>query len=507
MKRQHKKASPFHILAILLIFLVSLNTRATPATVEDRPLVEFYFFYSEECEHCRMVEDFVLPPLMEEYNIRIHYREVRKPENMELLLRIEKALDAPEAEIPTIVIGRALLSGEEEIAEKLPLLVGEAARRGGVSLFVPKMPTSSTPQREGKPVHLAYFYQKGCLHCDRVLHELNYFREKYPWLRVDQFDIGDDESKLINEALCERSGVPERQRLTAPAVFVGTDHLVGKEITARKIEAIILKYRETGADPAWRKGLARERAAKSILERFKSFTVPAVMLAGLIDGVNPCAFATIVFLISTLSLLGRKGRDIIIIGTTYTIAVYLTYFLIGLGLMESIRRLSFLSGIIRYAFFAVAAGTAVLGVLSIYDYWLIRTGRGMETKLQLPDGLKIRVRRLIKERMKTSGIAAAAATLGFMVSLLELFCTGQVYLPTILFVSKLSELKYTAYAYLAFYNLSFIAPLVVVFYLAYRGATSERILGYFRRHVGLVKLCTAGVFFILSGVLFVVAPE
>ena len=37
-------------------------------------------------------------------------------------------------------------------------------------------------------------------------------------------------------------------------------------------------------------------------EAFSKFTLAAIVLNGLIDGINPCAFAVIVFLVSFLTL-------------------------------------------------------------------------------------------------------------------------------------------------------------------------------------------------------------
>jgi hypothetical protein len=95
----------------------------------------------------------------------------------------------------------------------------------------------------------------------------------------------------------------------------------------------------------------------------------------------------------------------------------------------------------------------------------------------------------------------AAVATGFVVSILELACTGQVYLPTILFVSKAHEFRATAIGYLAIYNTMFIIPLLAVFLLVYLGTGSERLSIMFQRHISWVKLATSLVFFVLAGAL------
>ena len=88
---------------------------------------------------------------------------------------------------------------------------------------------------------------------------------------------------------------------------------------------------------------------------------------------------------------------------------------------------------------------------------------------------------------------------GAMVSIIELACTGQVYLPTILFVLGVPELQARAGLYLVLYNLMFVLPLVVVFVLAYWGTTSQQLGLLIHRHIAKVKLATAGLFLLLAG--------
>jgi cytochrome c biogenesis protein CcdA len=70
-----------------------------------------------------------------------------------------------------------------------------------------------------------------------------------------------------------------------------------------------------------------------------------------------------------------------------------------------------------------------------------------------------------------------------------------MYLPTIAFVLKSSHLKLQAFAYLLLYNTMFILPLLAVFVFALAGATSEDFGRFIKRHMLLVKLLMAALFF------------
>jgi hypothetical protein len=242
-------------------------------------------------------------------------------------------------------------------------------------------------------------------------------------------------------------------------------------------------------------------AEKSIISRFKSLGPYAIITAGLVDGVNPCAFATIIFFMSYLALVGRKGRELLYVGITFTTAVFLTYFLVGLGVFQFIQSLSVFSLFSRILYMLIAALAFVLGLLSLYDFIKARRGEIKEIVLQLPKFLKQRIHRTIREKTRTERFVLAAFVAGGVVSLLELACTGQVYLPTLCFVVGEPGLRTNAISYLALYNVMFILPLAAVFGLTYFGTTSMALANVMQKNVALIKLLTGILFFGLCGFL------
>ena len=103
---------------------------------------------------------------------------------------------------------------------------------------------------------------------------------------------------------------------------------------------------------------------------------------------------------------------------------------------------------------------------------------------------------------KISRLVLSAIVTGFMVSLLEAVCTGQLYLPTITFILKTTSLKLKAFTYLLVYNIMFIIPLIAIFLLALFGVTSGQFAQFIRKHMVSIKLLMA-VVFISLGVLLV----
>ncbi len=242
-------------------------------------------------------------------------------------------------------------------------------------------------------------------------------------------------------------------------------------------------------------------AEKSIVDRFRSFGVLAIIGAGLLDGINPCAFATIIFFISYLAILKRKGREIVIVGIVFTSAVFITYFLIGIGIFEFLNYLAFLKTFTKFVYGIVGILTLILGVLSLVDYFKCKRGKAKEILLQLPTFLKNRIHSTIKEHAGLKRYVLAAFITGVIVSILELSCTGQVYLPTIVYATGISKLKFNAYMYLLLYNFMFIVPLLVIFILAYFGTTSIGLSDILGKNIALIKLLTSLLFFVFTAFL------
>jgi cytochrome c biogenesis protein CcdA len=208
-----------------------------------------------------------------------------------------------------------------------------------------------------------------------------------------------------------------------------------------------------------------------------------------VDGLNPCAFATLVFFVSYLALSGRKGREILAVGAAFTLGVFLAYLAVGLGFYEVLGMLGhLLTRLGRWVYGLTAVLCAGLAVVSLLDYLKARRGDIGDMSLNLPHSLRMRINAVIRRGRGAQAYMVGAFVTGLIVSFLELACTGQVYLPTIIFVTSVPELRVRAVLYLVLYNLLFILPLIVVFILAYYGTTSKDLTRFMQRNAATVKL-------------------
>jgi cytochrome c biogenesis protein CcdA len=237
-------------------------------------------------------------------------------------------------------------------------------------------------------------------------------------------------------------------------------------------------------------GTAETGYSRRLAERFKSFSFVSILLAGLIDGINPCAIATMIFLVSFLATQRRSRREILTIGLCFTLAVFCTYLLLGIGAFKAIIALDqyrWLSMGIRWTAVAFAG---IVGALSFID--ALRYSRSHSTgdiKVQLPRSLKLRIHKVIAGNLSGGQLAIGAVVTGFLVTLLEAVCTGQLYLPTIILMTKQQGWRSIGWLYLLFYNCLFVAPLLVVMVLAYYGMKWERLAQATQKNLVTIKVC------------------
>jgi len=491
---------------LLTVWSVLAAPCALPQEVADdeSPVARILCFVSETCPECQAVKEGVLRDLQDGYGpqLDVKFLEIDDSENAELLFRLEEQLGVTAPETPVLFLGDYVLSGQEQCEAELADRIAEVLAMGGSEFPVldsEQAPVVAPPQ----PIYMAYFYEQGCSECNLVERLLALVEEKYELLEIRSFDIGERENKLLNEALCARRNIPEESRMLTPSVILGNIVLVKEDITLGNIETAVDMQ-----DPALHERLwdipeeALRDAERNVMDRVNQFTIATVAAAGLLDGLNPCAFATLIFFISYLTFIGRRGRAVLTVGCAFAVSVFCTYLLIGLGFFEFVRVIERTVKIVAILFYGLTAAAAlVLGVLSFRDFLRCRRGQMTDMTLQLPKRLKFHIHRTISAKSRTRHFVVGAAVAGFLVSLLELACTGQIYLPIITFVAQTTGFRSRAMLLLVLYNLMFIVPLVVVFVITYFGVSSQGLTVFFQRRAAAVKFATAFLFFAMAAFL------
>ncbi len=197
--------------------------------------------------------------------------------------------------------------------------------------------------------------------------------------------------------------------------------------------------------------------------------LPLVVVGGLLDGINPCAFSLLLFFVSFIfamseTSLERSRQKVLITGLVYIIGVYLAYLMIGLGLITIMPIAPFPHFIGKIAALLVI----VLGAISLKDYFfhgkgpsLVISDSGVET---------------VKSWMNKLTIPSAFIA-GSLVGVFEFPCTGAIYIAiTGILAQQAGFLQ--GFIYLLVYNVAFTFPLIVLCFFASRKFYYNEIIEY-----------------------------
>ncbi len=217
-----------------------------------------------------------------------------------------------------------------------------------------------------------------------------------------------------------------------------------------------------------------------------SWFLPLVLVAALVDSINPCAFSILILTIAFLVSLGRLRPGILKIGLVYILGIFVIYLMIGLGILQTLHLFNTPHFMARIG----AAALVLWGVLELVNEFF----PSFPVRLRIPHAAHGAMARLM-ERVSVP----TAFILGAFVGLCEFPCTGGPYLMILGMLHDTSTYL-NGLGYLVLYNLVFILPLVVILLIASDRAVLEKVKTWRRDNTRAMRLW-GGVAMIILGVL------
>lgn len=218
-------------------------------------------------------------------------------------------------------------------------------------------------------------------------------------------------------------------------------------------------------------------------------TLPIVLAAAALDGINPCAFTVLLILvtavIATLSQGGGGAREVrsklLVRGGVFVAAVFLTYLSVGVGAMGALGAVgTFTRG---HWPARIAALVAILMGL-----WMVKDSMLPESRwhLRAPG----RTAELARSAARRGTVPALFAG-GVLIGLCTVPCSGAVYLGVLSLLSLQAD-RGAGYAYLVLYNTVFVLPLVAILAAATARPSLRLVTGWSRSHGARVRLVLGG---------------
>lgn len=180
--------------------------------------------------------------------------------------------------------------------------------------------------------------------------------------------------------------------------------------------------------------------------------LPLVVVASLVDSINPCAFSILILTIVFLFSIGKNRFNILKIGGFYILGIFLIYIMIGLGILQALH-------IFNTPHFMAKVGAVLMiafGGINVINEFFPK----FPIKLKIPAVAHGKIAELMEK-----GSIPTAFLLGGLVGLCEFPCTGGPYLMILgLLHDKATYIS--GLGYLLLYNLIFILPLIVILFIA-----------------------------------------
>jgi len=341
---------------------------------------------------------------------------------------------------------------------------------------------------------LVLFHEVGCSHCARTEAFLESIHPNYPDLEIVHYEIHDEATEPVLSGLLAAYDV---ELSAVPMLFIGDVAMMADTFYGYNEEP----YAPSGraAEMTLEQAIQRaiEQGAGSPLDRIQEgestslsegLTIPAVIIAAAIDSVNPCTFAVLVLLLGTLIVAQRKGKKGLVLkaGLAFTLAIYISYFLMGIGVFTAIQR----AGIQRQFIIVVSSLAILIGLWNMKDFFAY----GKWFSIEVPKRWRPAVKRLTSSVVSIPG----AFAVGVLDSFFLLPCSSGPYVAILALLSKNTSWT-SGMWYLLLYNFIFILPLLGITFAVHLGYTTTARAERWRSERLKILHLIAGILMFLMG--------
>ena len=216
--------------------------------------------------------------------------------------------------------------------------------------------------------------------------------------------------------------------------------------------------------------------------------LPLVVVAALIDSINPCAFSILILTIAFLFSIGKLRSGVLEIGSSYILGIFLVYTLIGLGILQALH-------IFDTPHFMAKVGASLLvalGLINLTNQFV----PAFPIKLRIPHAAHHRMAELMEKSSLPS-----AFVLGGLVGLCEFPCTGGPYLMVLGLLHDQAT-RTAGLGYLFLYNLIFILPLVIILLIAGEKTLVAKLQDWKQRKTRTMRLGGGAAMITLGMIIF-----
>jgi cytochrome c biogenesis protein CcdA len=220
-----------------------------------------------------------------------------------------------------------------------------------------------------------------------------------------------------------------------------------------------------------------------------TLSVPSVLAVGFLAGFNPCLLAILAFIASvTLATTGRR-RNVLLIVLMFSLGIFATYLIVGIGLLRIIEQSSSLQTTIRSILVVLIS---LLGIWHVYDAWHLR--KNTESSFYTP---KVFIR--LTESVTKKVSLPAAFFIGALFSLIKAPCVGAVYF---VILNMVRQGQGAGMVYLAAYNLGVVLPVLILGAAIAFGLNPEKVESFRKERRSALRLVTGVTLLVIAVLMY-----
>ena len=422
-------------------------------------------------------------------------------------------------DLPVLVIGNEWISGYDRMGEFLQeQLLGQVSNQGkqdsgALQEMLPgegkiaitdgsekqedtekKIEEIIDQIRENESRVFLLFITNSCEDCEQVERWICANKDSLDGV-ILTYNIIEDNCLELLKGMFREYEVEESEQVV-PAIFVGDMALTSQaRICSMDTEKVLSQSgNDCNRQLVKRMKNVQEQVKQEEGQEKNSVNLLTLAGAGLLAGLNPCSISMLLML---LSLILSEKASVWKNGLLYLLGKYGAYFAIGLGIYftasqipeKTLGQVGRVIDIILVVLFVIAGVLYLTDAVRVYhqDYGHIRT--------QLPVRLRKLNHRLIRSTSGKMGVFHPLLILGLgvAISLGEFFCTGQIYMATITYLLK-DHINGVWMAFLV-YVTAMSLPAFCMILLIQRTRNTEHVSDFMLRHMGVIKILNAVLFF------------
>lgn len=339
------------------------------------------------------------------------------------------------------------------------------------------MQSTNTAYAQDTPIY--FFYGQGCPHCSKVesyFNKINAY-DSYPLVAKEVYF--NRENAVLFTRLMDDAGIPADEQ-GVPTLVAGDKVITGDAPIISQFITVADTYVSTDQQGTAPPATQTNTSTKS------SISLWVIVSASLVDAINPCAFAVLLILLTTVLAQKDNRKRIIASGLAFSLAVFASYLLMGLGVYTALAS----AGTTSLFTTIVGVLAIILGLFNLKD-WL---WYGKTAPMEVPMSWRPKMASIIERVTSPAGALLA----GLIVSLFLLPCTSGPYIVVLGLLAE-SPMDMHLIWYLLIYNFVFILPMLAITFFVAFGLKVDTLAMLREQHIDKLHLI-AGLLLIGIGI-------